>query len=54
MYLTIQDKKQKYLQKIHSRIMRHNDMIFELLSWFLIIMNVIFMILNSYLMYYSS
>jgi len=53
MYLKIQEKKQRYLQKIHSRKTRQNDMFLELLSWGLIIINIFFIVVNSYLIYYT-
>ena len=52
MYLTIQERRQRYLQKIHSRKTRQSDTFLELLSWFLIIMNVFFIIVNSCLIHY--
>jgi len=54
MYLMIQEMKQRHLQKNHSRKTPQNDTFFEILSWFLVIMNVFFIIFNSYLMYYIS
>ena len=49
MYLSIKMKKQRYLQKLHFRKKHNNDMFMEVLSWLLIVINVFFIVVNSYI-----